>query len=281
MTKTVLLVLAEPGDHLAQRLVATTADAVETVWLTPHDLVAARWEHRLTASAGSGRPNAVAESRVYHRGRWRDLRRVSATLNRLRVSPPPAAVFSSDADREYAVAERHAMLLSVLAALPGVVVNRPVPPSLAGADLTLAGWLALAASVSLPVRGTALTTDARRHPRAGWLACSWPQAAPLPPGVPAGPRPVIWLAPVSTPHRCWVVGEAVVPGDATAASFANEVDVVRLARAAGCALLEVGLARDDAGRIVVVGADPSPVDVPEPVLRALAGTLGASVAVPG
>lgn len=275
-----LLVLAEPGDELAQRLVAATADTVETMWLTPHDLVAARWEHRLTTAPGSGGVGAAAESRVYHRGRWRDLRRVSATLNRLRVSPPPAAGFSSDADREYAVAERHALLLSVLAALPGMVVNRPVAPSLAGADLTLAGWLALAASVSLPVRATVLSTDARRHPRPGWSACWWPAADPLPPGLPPGPRPAIWLAPVSTPHRCWVVGDAVVPADATAGRLVDEIDVARLARAGGCALLEVGLARDEAGRIVVVAADPFPVDAPEQVLRALARTLLPSVAVP-
>lgn len=275
-----LLVLADPHDRLARRLLACTTGRVEAVWLTPGDLVRGRWEHRVgRARTGADSPVEV-RSRVHCRGRWHDLTQVCGTLNRVRWLPPASAGFASEDDREYAAAELHALLLSVLAALPGVVVNRPVPPSLSGADLTPAGWLALAASVGLPGRRSVLTTDARRHPRPGWSARRWPGLDALPPAIPPGPRPVVWLEPVGTVHRCWVVGDAVVPADEAAARLAAEVDVVRLARAGGCSLLEVGLALDDGGRVVLVGADAVPDDVPDHVLDALVHALLRGAAVP-
>lgn len=273
MTARLLLVLADRDDRLAQRLVALTAGSVETVWLTPRDLVMGRWEHHVRPRRPGAGSRAEVRSRVHCRGQWRDLAQVCATLNRVRWLPPAAAGFASANDREYAAAERHALLMSVLAALPGPVVNGPVPPSLAGADLTPAGWLALAASVGLPVRRTVLTTDARRHPRPGWSARCWPGLDALPLGIPPGPRPVVWVEPVLAVHRCWVVGDTVMPADATAAGLVDEMDVAPLAKAGGCALLEVGLARDLGGRAVVVGADAWPDDVPDSVLDALVGAL--------
>ncbi|MGA7688694.1 MAG: hypothetical protein WCA29_05645, partial [Jiangellales bacterium] len=131
-------------------------------------------------------------------------------------------------------------------------------------------------SVGLPVRQTVLTTDARRYPRPGWSARRWPGLDAAAPGIPPGPHPLVWLGPVRSVHRCWVVGDAVVPADAPAARLAAEVDVARLAQAAGCALLEVGLALhdgDDGRGAVLVGADAVPDEVPDPVLDALARAL--------
>jgi hypothetical protein len=273
----VLLVLADAGDRLARHLASVAADHAEIVWVTPTDLVLGRWQHRVV-SRGS---HAHIGSHLYVRDRWWDLQRASATLNRVGWLPASPAAFRSSADREYAAAERHALVLSVIAGLNGVVVNAPSPPSLVGPDLTPAGWLALAASVGLPVRRAILTTDARRHPRPGWSARQWPSLHPLPAGIPPGPRPVVWLAPVFDEHRCWVVGEDVIPGDPMAGRLAADVDLANLACSSGCTLLEVGLARNDEGATVVLDADPTPVDVPGAVVQAVLRVLLGPVVVPG
>jgi len=266
------LVLANAGDALAGRVAVGMRQAAgpgaHVLWLTPTDLVLGRWEHRVS-SAG-------VRTWLQVDGEWRGLDDVAATLNRLRWLPPVAGGFASTDDADYASAERHALVTSAVHGLAGTVVNPPTPPSLSGPDLTSAGWLRLAASLGLAVRGTVATTDARRHPRPGWQPARWPSLVPVPTTVPLGARPVVWMAPVTAPRRCWVVGESVIVSEGTGCR-AGGLDLRRLARAAGCLLLEVLLARDDRGEVVLAGADPFPVDVPDEVLDAVLDLLLARV----
>lgn len=263
LSRASVLVLAEPDDALARRVASAVHRSADVVWLTPSDLVLGRWVHDVEAGA--------VRSRIKVSGTWHDFGDVVATLNRVRRLPPAPAAFAAQSDREYAMAERHALVLSALAGLSAPVVNPPSPPSLSGADLTPAGWLRLAASLGLPVRPLSLTTDARAHPRPGWAAAHWPSLEPLAAGVPIGRRPVAWMAPIREPVRRWVVGDAVDGADVH--------DLARLARAGDCLLLEVVVARDERDVDVVASADPHPPDVPDVVAAALADLLLSRVAV--
>jgi hypothetical protein len=250
-----VLVLATSDDRVAGRVVSRLGASADAVWLTPADLVVGRWEHVVDQNR--------VDSRVRVRGEWHDLGATAATLNRLRGLPVPRVAFPSDADREYAVAERHALVLSVLAGLPGPVVNPPSPPSLSGPDLSPAAWLGLAASLGLPVRATSVTTDARRHPRPGSRAAHWPSLQPLDAGLPVGRRPVAWVAPVVGAVRCWLVGNTLVSDAALDVDArVGGLDLARLADAARCSLLEVVVGRDATGEAVVVSVEAHPLDVP-------------------
>lgn len=270
MSKPSVLVLADPGDIVARRVVSIVGGAADVRWLTPLDLVVGRWVHEVGTRS--------VRSRIQVRGRWFELDASVPTLNRVRRLPPAPAGFASQRDREYAMAERHALVLSALSGLSATTVNPPSPPSLSGADLTPAGWLRLAASLGLPIRPLSLTTDARRHPSPGRAAVHWPSLEPLAPAVPIGRSPVGWMEPVSDPQRCWVVGESVERLDASAAAALPEDDLVRLARGACCRLLEVVVALDERGVEVVASVQPHPLDVPDIVAAAVADLLLSRVA---
>jgi len=261
------LVLGESGDALAQGVAAAmrsaTARADDVLWLTPTNLVRARWEHRVST--------AGARTRVFVSGEWHALDGVVATLNRLRWLPA-SGTFTSDDDADYAASERHALVISALHGLSGVVVNPPAPPSLSGPDLTPAAWLRLAARLGLPVREAVVTTDGRRHPRGGWQPARWPSLEPEPAGLPIGERPVVWLAPMQVTGRCWVVGESTIASDGSAAEVPG-LDMRSLARAARCQLLEVLVGRGGSGRMVLAAVDPFPVDLPTAVHEAVLALL--------
>jgi hypothetical protein len=76
----------------------------------------------------------------------------------------PQFVEADAVDREYAVMEMHAFLLSWLSSLKCVVINRPNPRSLGGAIRGPAEWLLLAGRAGLTARGMRFTSSARRFP---------------------------------------------------------------------------------------------------------------------
>jgi len=89
---------------------------------------------------------------------------IAAVFNRLRYVTMPQFTTAKIVDREYAVMEMHALLLSWLESLSCTVVNAPDTRGLSGAERSLAGWLQLAGEAGLPTRGLHFTTNARRFP---------------------------------------------------------------------------------------------------------------------
>jgi hypothetical protein len=104
---------------------------------------ALRWEHRVS------RDGACASLQLAD-GRRLSSERPVGVLNRVTSVSPDRFVAVAGADRDYALQEMFALLLSVLHALPGPVVNRPTPHGLCGAWRHPSEWTALAAEVGLP-----------------------------------------------------------------------------------------------------------------------------------
>lgn len=148
-------------------------------------------------------------------------------VQRLRTVPVPHFAGAKDTDRAYAATELHALLLSWLASLPCPVVNTPDACSFGGRERGPIEWAVLAARAGLPTRALRVATSARRLGHAaGWLA------------VPLRRGPIVELEPATNVRRrILVAGERVIgdlDGDTARAC-------ARLARDAGCRLLEVEL----------------------------------------
>lgn len=262
------LILGEPGDQVAAS-VARHLPAAATVWVTPAQMVQATWTHRLDQSG--------AWFQLRLGARTVDSREVTAALNRLRWLP--VSGFSQPVDAEYAAMEWQALALSAMATLGERVVNRPCPPSPAGPSWSALEWVRAAGRLGLPVRRLRATTDARRYPGdtddpypwRWWLLADPPPGEPAQrtsATVPIGPRPIVWVEPVTRPRTSWVVGGQLLgdhrPGDP---------DAHALAQAAACSLLRIDLAHTSHGATVLTGADPFPEQVPEEVARACAAHL--------
>lgn len=263
-----LLVLADAGDDVAAGVArAATASGVRWRWLTPPDLTTARWAHRLDGRSISTRL-VTADGGDLH------LADATGVLNRLSWLPPVA--LSRPEDRQYAMAEWHALLTSVLACLTCPVVNPVRPPSLAGPALDLAAWAALAANCGVPTRGLWATTNGRRWAAAGWQPLPWrpvltpghEAAGPPHTAVPPGSRPVVWAEPVGPGPAITVVGNRVFG----APDSAWQGHARRLAAAAGCPLLQIDLGTRGPAW-VLVGVEPTPKTVPPAALHALLGLL--------
>lgn len=207
-------------------------------------------------------------------GRKLDSENTAVVLNRLRWAA--AWPFPRKADREYALMEMFALLLSWLASLPATVVNPPSPCGLAGDERSLLEWLRLAAAAGLPVRRVALTTEGRSFHPTGM--CPYVPALdagqllgePLHPAVPTGSRPVVLAEAVEPRRRALVVGTAVFGAPTRHA----EAGFRRLAAGADCPLLELEIAqRHVDGTWVVCGVDPFPADLEDAEVDALARLL--------
>jgi len=264
----VLLVLADANDDIATGVArAATGAGAPWLWLTPADLSAARWAHRLFGSS-------VATRVVTADGRDLDLADATGVLNRLSWLPPVA--LSRPEDRQYAMAEQHALLTSVLASLSCPVVNPVRPPSLAGPMLDLAGWLAIATRCGIPTGGMRATTNGRRWTAPGWQRLPWQSimtlghgaGPPSHPSVPTGSRPVVWAEPLDPGPVITAVGTRVFG----APDPAWQDHARRLAAAAGCPLLQVTLgARGPSW--VLVGVEPTPAVAPPAAAHALLDLL--------
>lgn len=136
-----LVVLASPRDHLARALVERWR-AEGAALLTPHDLSRPGWIYD---------PVSPDDGFAVVSGERVPVRAVAGVLCRL------PTVFEGDlpeivaADRPYVAAEMTAFLLAWLSTLPGPVVNRPRPPSLAGPGWRWVQWRHAAASAGFAV----------------------------------------------------------------------------------------------------------------------------------
>lgn len=206
-------------------------------------------------------------------GRSLDSDAIGAVLNRARY--PPAPFFPRPRDRDYAVMETFALLLSWLQSLSALVVNRPSPRGLGGSERTLLEWLHLAVASGLTARRVRFTTDGRRFHVAGRRAHQPPFAhwgalgPPLDGAVPAGARPTLFAEEVGALERVTVIGERTF-----GARKQHAAALRRLAATAGCSLLEVELASSPTGSDpLFCGANPFPTQLNSAEIEALAAWL--------
>ena len=270
------LILAHHGDQLAQRvyeLLCNRHGAQSTRLLTSDDLaITTRWAlHQ-------------EESQVRTEMRWLDGRlnsdSIRAVFNRLRFVTMPQFIEADVIDREYAVMEMHAFLLSWLSSLECVVVNRPNPRNLSGALRGPAEWLLLAGRAGLTSRGLRFTSSARRFPRHEYEALVPIDGAgligetgltPTPKSI-LGNAPVHFLEPVSSERsRILVVSDKTYGADVPEPLRRGCVD---LAREAGASLVEFTFAKKTVqDEWVFCSADLFPPDLERNEVEALVRLL--------
>lgn len=252
-----LLVIADACDRGARAVAEVVAarhgeQAVRTV--APATLTTlATWQHRIV------RGRASTSVRLPD-GTWLADPPAPVVLNRMRWVITPT--MPSEVDRQDAVMELHALLLSWLAGLDAAVVNPPTPANLAGVGLTELDVLARLAHRGLPVRTFELTTQRRTTAAAA--------GDDVDPPYRRGPEPA---------RRARVlVADRTTPG----APAGSDGVCRRVAEVLGCPLLAVELAREDPRGWVVSGVDPlPPLRVPAEVdaVADLVDRLAANAAV--
>ena len=207
--------------------------------VTVEDLAcSSRWEHRLSGNDAQIRITLA-------NGRIIDGAQVRGVLNRLHMPSALAVQQAIPSDQEYAQAEMMAFYLSWLNALPGVVINRPLPLGLCGAWLHPSEW-------SLHASRAGLRTPVyRQSGRDGELRLDQNKSTA---------KRLITL-------RDQVFGGAV-PRDVAQACG-------RLAADVGAQMLGIDLVADAVSQWTFAGAGPSPDLRPGglPLLRSLAQIL--------
>jgi hypothetical protein len=212
--------------------------------ITGTDLAAAeRWDHRLGV-AGATIAIQLSDGRCVTGGETRGV------LNRLSYLPAAWLRRIGGADRDYALQEMYALYLSWLHALPGPVVNPPVPQGLCGNWRHPSMWTLLAGRAGLPVPAYRQTSD--DDPTLTWQQRTTP--APL---------------------TAFAVGRHVVAPPALPIVLHDACR--RLARCAGAPLLGIDFAPNAAGHWQFIGASVMPdlICGGEALIEALAETLTA------
>lgn len=239
------LILAHYGDQLAQRvyeLLCNKHGTLSTRLVTSDELA-------ITTCWALHQEGSEVRTEM----RWSDGRlssdSISAVFNRLRFVTVPQFVEADTVDREYAVMEMHAFLLSWLSSLKCVVINRPNPRSLGGALRGPAEWLLLAGRAGLTSRGMRFTSSARRFPLhqyeplvpvdgsglVGETALTTTAKSVL------GNAPVHFMEPISSERRRILVLGDETYGDDIPAPLRH--GCVELARKAGATLVEFTFAK--------------------------------------
>jgi hypothetical protein len=251
------LILAHSGDHAAVRV----ADALrgrhppeEVRLISLEEIVLAPyWLHRLETGKTETALGLHDGTRIHSND-------VGVVFNRLQYMCMPHFVGAPVADREYAVMEMFALVLSWLAATQPRVVGVPSPKGLGGPAHHTLAWFYLAAKAGLPTVPLRMTSSSRRYPAPGLISYFMD---PLSGGVAAHPCPAAnvpaWgMGAVNEGRRSLLVIGDEVCGDAP-------VDLkqpcIRLARLSGMQLLAIHFASsvEDHGGYVFTGVDPWPV----------------------
>ena len=236
------LIACSPGDvaalWVARRLGARELAPVEVVSVEAL-AYSQSIEHRLGSDGASVRIRLAD-------GRQVAGERVDGLLNRIAQLPFEHLEVAAEDEHTYAMQEISALFLSWLAAMPGTVLNRPVPFGLSGPILDQPQWLALAGRAGLATPVLRIPSPRRNGmPRAGFsrpacnvlVACGALYGAPL--------------------------------GDPEAKAC------LRLAELSGTDILGIELHRDATGKWEFAGATPHP-DLRlggEPLVDRLAATL--------
>ena len=183
-----------------------------------------RWHHRL-GTAG------VECELSFPGGAHLCSREIRGVLNRLPYIPSAWQRRIGGPDREYALQEIYAFILSWLHALPGPVLNPPTPQGLCGNWRHPAAWAALAVSVGLPARPFRQTSA----------------DSPLLPSQ---------IAANSTTSTVYVVGTRAIGHSVLISSYAQ--NCVRLAEKSLSPLLGIDFALDGAGCWQMLSASVMP-----------------------
>lgn len=159
----------EAGRWVAEQLAATGTEPV--CFVTDTDLVGARWCHHL---AGDSASTCIALAD----GRTIDSVDVAGTVNRLTHVPPVLVEELVDDDRQYALQEVSALVMSWLAALPAPTLNPPDTRGLSGAWRAPAEWAVLAGAAGLDAAPVVFDSADERY--AGGPGCWGGAATPIP-----------------------------------------------------------------------------------------------------
>ncbi len=219
------LIACSPGDvaalWVARRLAARELAPVELVSVEAL-AYSQSIEHRLGSDGASVRIRLAGDRQVASE-------QVGGLLNRITQLPFEHLGVAPDDEHTYAMQEISALFLSWLAAMPGVVLNRPVPFGLSGPVLDQTQWLALAGRAGLATPVLRVPSSQRNGaPRAGFSrpACNVLVACGELYGTPLG-------------------------------NSENEA-CMRLAELSGTDILGIELHRDTAGDWEFAGATPHP-----------------------
>ena len=239
------LILANLGDttpvHVAARLRRRHRPADVRLVAAEELIFAPRWTHRLFDSPGG---NGL----TLHDGTAIRSDSVQVVFNRLGQLSMPHFGASPAADRDYALMEMSALLLSWLSSFSCPVINRPAPQGLAGVPRSWLGWMTLAGKTGLSPAPARL---------------EWPVGSSGP-SVPAA-------FPDGIRFQVLVAGSRVV-GHCESGLAAR---CVVLAKAANCELLRLYFVRLEQSRpaCILTGADPLPPLVCDAELDAVAALL--------
>ncbi|HLL76672.1 MAG TPA: hypothetical protein VK421_15565 [Pyrinomonadaceae bacterium] len=272
------LVLAHHGDPLAARVyerLRARHGATRARLLTADDLaLSTRWALRQDGER-------VETLMSFPDGTRISSAEIAAVFNRLCHAVAPHFAAAPEADRDYALMETHAFLLSWMAALPRVI-NPARPRGLGGDVRGVAEWLLLAGRAGLPARGMRFATSARLFPKPAYEAHVPLEGAGLALGSPVRPAsratlgsaPAHFLEPVGEERRRIVVVGSRAYGDGLPPKLADKC--LRLAREVGCELAEFSFARATEGSgWRFCGGGSFPFDLPEPETGALVELLEA------
>lgn len=277
-----ILILAHPGDRLAQRVGNWLHHRVgpENVKLVAVQQIALapRWRHCQT-SQGVASHIRLADGTVLDD-------QFGVVFNRLQQIELPHFAGAAPADRDYALAEMQALLLSWLHSLPCPVVNPASPQGLGGARRTHAQWMQLAHAAGLSIQAYHFSTNPRRFgpfspgnspllsfrssasANLGGLSQLEPITQPQ-----IGSDPTFFLEALSTEHaRLLVVGDRIIGAE----DGLNVDGCQRLARLAGCSLLEIEVAQrsgGEAGDWVVCGVNSFPIVEAQNIIEAIGDLL--------
>jgi hypothetical protein len=212
--------------------------------VTGTDLAAAkRWEHRV-GQAGVGFELELADGRHF------SSLGIKGVLNRLPYLPAAWIQRVGGLDRDYAIQEMYAFYLSWLHSLPGPLLNSPTPQGLCGNWRHPSVWAALAGRAGLPTPTYRQSSD--DDPDTFWKPATVP-----------------------SPMTVFVVSENAIGPPMLPQQFRDPC--VRLATAAGVALLGIDFTVSPAGEWWFAGASVMP-DLyrgGEPLIAALAEAFAA------
>jgi hypothetical protein len=248
-----VLIVADAGDaNVAAVAAVLRTRNVAALLASPVHLALAGWRHSMSAEGHVQTCLALGERIV-------DADSLGAVWFRAASLPAPRFRDSAAADRDYAQAELHALVVSWLQSLGGRIVNAVDGNGLCGPSWAPTRWLTEARRAGLPIAPQVMATSARfvRGWRGSPFAARQPLATAMPPAE----------------HRVLVVDDRTVGGpDASIAAAC-----MRLAAAARCRILRVGFV-ETGPQLAVSMVDPGGGSLDGEEIDAMAAFLADLVA---
>jgi hypothetical protein len=248
------LILSDVNDLLALRVAArlrSSAAGVQVRLVSLAELeLSPAWQVHLDDSTR-------ASSVRLHDGSTLSSDGPDVVFNRLQHVRMEHYAAAKPADREYALMEMFALMVSWLTSLPCPVLDRAAPDGLGGRPRSPIGWQILAGRAGLSPMRLLATTSLRRYRVPGWKELDprllLPGMEPVP-VVAHLDHPAVLAAPIGNETCSGVVVGNEVLGNLPAELVAP---CLRLARLAGTTLLRCHFTRDGAGATwLFTGADP-------------------------